>query len=296
MTTDRLGRVGVWFTKLGDASAAAEREAVAEIEALGYPALWFGETPQNKEAFTHAGLLLAASSTITIATGIANIHARDAQAARSAGDALGEAYDGRFVLGLGASHQPLVESRGGTYGKPLTAMREYLDALDAATYGPPAPAEPVPIVLAALRPRMLELARERTAGAHSYLVPVEHTVRAREVLGAGKLLAPELTVVLEADPEAARARARAFTQRYLALPNYVENLRWLGFGDEDFAGGGSDRLVDALIAWGDAEAIAARVGEHLAAGADHVCIQPLADDVGGGLAVLRELRPALASL
>jgi probable F420-dependent oxidoreductase len=172
-------------------------------------------------------------------------------------------------------------------------MRAYLDAMDAADYRGPKPPEPVPRVLAALRPRMLELARERAAGAHPYLVPVAHTARARALLGEGPLLAPEQTVVLETDPEKARTTARAFMRTYLRLPNYVENLRELGYGDDDFADGGSDRLVDAVVAWGDEEAIAARVRAHHDVGADHVAIQPLAPDVPAAVADLTTLAPVL---
>ncbi|MFF8314875.1 LLM class F420-dependent oxidoreductase [Streptomyces lydicus] len=289
----RIGRIGVWHGGLGRVPAAAARRAAAEIEQLGYGALWFGEGPGTKEAFSHAALLLAATERITVATGIANIWGRDAAAANGATHTLAEAYDGRFLLGLGASHAPIVNLRGHTYAKPLAAMRDYLDGMDAAPYeGPvtdPAPAR----VLAALGPKMLELARDRAAGAHPYLVPTDHTARAREILGDGPLLAPEQAVVLETDPAKARAAGRAHTRFYLELPNYVGNLRRFGFDDEDFTGGGSDRLVDALVAWGDVDAVRRRVQEHLDAGADHVALQPLAADGGLGLDQLRELAPAL---
>jgi probable F420-dependent oxidoreductase len=290
---DRLGPVGAWLTLLGLRSAGEERAAAAEIERLGYPALWFGETPVNKEAFVHAGILLAATQRIAIATGIASIYARDAAAANAAGNALAEAHDGRFVLGLGVSHAPAVAQRGHDYGKPVTEMRRYLDALGAAEYRAPAPAHPAPLVLAALRRRMLELARDRTHGAHPYLVTPAHTARAREILGPGPVLAPEQGLVLEADPGRARAVAREHLTAYLRLPNYTNSWREDGFGDDDFVDGGSDRLVDALIAWGDADAIAERVAAHHAAGADHVCIQPVVRDLDRALFELRELAPAL---
>jgi probable F420-dependent oxidoreductase len=290
---ERLGRVGVWSGMLGRAAATAERAAVAELEELGYGTLWFGEAPRSKEAFAHAAILLAASSRITVATGIANIWARDATAAANGANALGEAYDGRFVLGLGVSHAPSVDMRGHDYDRPLTAMRTYLDALDRSGYDGPPPPAPVPLVLAALRPRMLELARDRTAGAHPYFVPVEHTAKARATLGAGPVLAPEQAVLLETDPERARAVAREHTAGYLQLPNYVNNLRQLGFDDADLSGAGSDRLVDAIVAWGDADAIRARVRAHHEAGADHVAIQALAPTVEAAQAQLRELAPAL---
>jgi probable F420-dependent oxidoreductase len=290
---ERLGPVGAWLTLLGLRSAGEERAAAAEIERLGYPALWFGETPVNKEAFVHAGILLAATERIAIATGIASIYARDAAAANAAGNALAEAYDGRFVLGLGVSHAPAVAQRGHDYGKPVTEMRRYLDAIDAADYRAPAPARPTPVVIAALRRRMLELARDRVHGAHPYLVTPAHTARARAILGPGPVLAPEQGVVLETDPDRARATAREHLTAYLRLPNYTNSWREDGFGDDDFADGGSDRLVDALIAWGDAETIAARVRAHHEAGADHVCIQPVIRDLDRALAALRRLAPGL---
>jgi probable F420-dependent oxidoreductase len=292
----QLGRVGAWLTALGMQSAADERAAVGEIEQLGYPALWFGETAVNKEAFVHAAILLAASRQITIATGIASIYARDPSATNAAAQALAEAFDGRFVLGLGVSHAPSVELRGHDYGRPVTAMRDYLDAVELAAYRAPPPAEPVPLVLAALRRRMLELARDRAHGAHPYLVTPAHTARARSVLGPDPVLAPEQGIVLETDPAQARAIAREHLARYLSLPNYTRSWREDGFGDADLAEGGSDRLVDALIAWGDPEAIAARVRSHLDAGADHVAIQPVTSDLDRAREELRTLSPALLQL
>jgi probable F420-dependent oxidoreductase len=180
-------------------------------------------------------------------------------------------------------------------------MRGYLDAMSSSTHMSPAPAEPAPVVLAALRPQMLELARDAADGAHPYFVPVEHTRRAREILGPGKLLAPELAVVLEDDPVDARRLARQHTGSfYLSAPNYVENLKWLGYGDDDLAADGSDALVDAVVAWGDEAAIVDRISAHLDAGADHVCLQPvtgvrpLADGPDhAALDIIRRLAPAL---
>jgi probable F420-dependent oxidoreductase len=290
----RLGRLGVWLGRLGWQPAAVEREAAAEIEALGFGALWFSESHTNKEALSHAALLLAATDRLTIASGIANIYTRDPTAMTAGANALAEAYPGRFVLGIGVSHRSQVAHRGHDYGSPIATMRAYLAAMDAAGYEGPRPAEPVPCVLAALRPRMLGLAAERTDGAHQYLVPVEHTRRARELLGEGKLLAPEQFVLLEPDPTAARELGRAALSWYLEQPNYANNLRWLGFGDEDVGPPASDRLVDALVAWGDEDAVAARVREHLDAGADHVCVQPIGRDRDElGLEQLRRLAPAL---
>jgi probable F420-dependent oxidoreductase len=293
---DRIGRVGVWLGPIGLAPAKDERAAIARIEELGYGAAWFGEGPANREALSHGALLLAASQRLVVATGIANIWARDAAAAINGANTLNEAYDERFLLGLGVSHAPIVVSRGHEYDKPLTAMRAYLDAIDNHTYRAPGPEHPSPIVLAALRPKMLELARERTAGAHPYFVPPSHTAKARAILGPLPLLAPEQAVVLETDPARAREIGRRHMAAYLRLPNYVNNLRALGYGDADFADGGSDQLVDAIVAWGDEEAIAGRVHEHLEAGADHVAIQAYSDRADASLAQLERLAPALLGL
>ncbi|MCW2952682.1 MAG: class F420-dependent oxidoreductase [Conexibacter sp.] len=293
---DQFGRVGVWLGVLALEPASREREIAARIETLGYGALWFGEAPTNREALSHAAILLAATQTIPVATGIANIWARDASAAANGANTLGEAYDDRFLLGLGVSHAPAVELRGHEYGKPLAAMRGYLDAIDGQSYAAPAPVRPPARVLAALRPRMLELARDRSAGAHPYFVPPRHTARARELLGPGPFLAPEQAVVLETDPDRARSLGREHMELYLQLPNYVNNLRELGYGDDDFADGGSDRLVDAIVAWGDVDAIAARVAAHHAAGADHVAVQSFARDAETALRQLEQLAPMLLAL
>jgi probable F420-dependent oxidoreductase len=293
---ERIGRVGVWLGSIGLAPAGEERAAIGRIERLGYGVAWFGEGPSNREALSHAGLLLAATERLVIATGIANIWARDATAAINGANTLNEAYEERFLLGLGVSHAPIVNSRGHQYAKPLTAMRTYLEAIDSHTYGAPGPEQSSPVLLAALRPRMLELARERTAGAHPYFVPPAHTATARAILGPVPLLAPEQVVVLEADPTRAREIGRRHMALYLRLPNYVNNLRALGYEDADFADGGSERLVDAIVAWGDEQAIAARVREHLDAGADHVAIQAYAETADAALTQLERLAPALLQL
>jgi probable F420-dependent oxidoreductase len=290
---ERLGRVGVWWSALGRRTADEERAVARELEALGYPALWFGEGNAGKEAFAHAGILLAATERMMVLTGIASIYARDAVAMRNGSYALAEAYPGRFGLGIGVSHAPLVEARGREYLKPIAAMRGFLDELDAAVYDPPAPAEPPVLLLGALRPAMLVLARDRSDGAHPYLVSPEHTRRARALLGPAPILAPEQGFVLERDPVRARAVARQHLTYYLPLPNYRASWLAEGFDEADLAGEGSDRLVDAIVAWGDAEAIAARVRAHHDAGADHVCLQPVAPDIAEGLASLRELAPLL---
>jgi probable F420-dependent oxidoreductase len=293
---DRIGRVGVWLGSIGLEPAQDERAAIARIEQLGYGVAWFGEGPTNREALSHAALLLEASEQLVIATGIANIWARDAAAAINGANTLNEACHDRFLLGLGVSHAPIVSARGHEYAKPLTAMRGYLDAIDEHRYDAPAPKHPSPVLLAALRPKMLELARERTAGAHPYFVPPTHTAEARAILGPVPLLAPEQVVVLETDATRAREIGRRHMAAYLRLPNYVNNLRELGFDEADFADGGSQRLVDAIVAWGDEAAIAARVREHLDGGADHVAVQAYAENGKAALAQLERLAPALLEL
>jgi len=268
-----LGPVGAWSWALQRLPATAAGSAARRLATLGYPVVWIPETLGNKELFSHAAILLAATERLIVASGIANIHARDPIAMANGARALGEAYPGRFVLGLGVSHAPSVASRGGTYGRPLQAMRTYLDAMAAADYGAPEPDPAVPLVLAALGPRMLELAAERADGAHPYFVPVEHTVFARRQLGPEPCLIVEQTAVLGTDLEAGRRIGRAFAKGYLALPNYANNLRRLGWGDADLVGAGSDRLIDSIVAIGDVEAIAGRVRAHLDAGADQVCVQ-----------------------
>lgn len=289
----QLGRVGVWFGGLGWAPWPQAREAARRIEDLGYGALWLSETPAAREPLAFAASLLAATERLPLATGIASIWARDALAARNGAFTLAEAHPGRFALGLGVSHAPAVQQRGQVYDKPLTAMRNYLEAIDSSDYAGAPPSTPVPLVLAALRPKMLELSGTRTSGAHPYFVPVEHTKVARQTLGAGPLLAPEVSVVLETDASVARERARAFMKVYLELPNYTNNLRDLGWGDADLGDGGSDALVDAIVGWGDADAVAERVRAHLEAGADHVCVQVVGTDVAGAVAELEALAPAL---
>lgn len=280
-TRERLGRVGVWLAPptLRVAPADAERRAASRIEALGYGSLWSGEAIGGKEAFAHHGILLAATRSLMIGTGIANLWARHGAAMHAGAATLAEAYPGRFILGVGVSHPHLAERAGHDYGRPLQRMRDYLDQMDAATDGSPRPPEAFPRVLAALRPRMLELSRERADGAHPFLVPVEHTSRARQVLGPGKLLVPHQAVVLEADPARARAIARAnFGASQDPSSAYARNLKNLGYSDDDLSDGLSDRLLDALIAWGDEAAIERRVREHLDAGADHVLIHPLTSE------------------
>lgn len=269
-----LGRVGVWSMQLGRMPTSAVREAVAGIEALGFRAIWYPET-LAKEAMAQAALLLAAGRELVVASGIANIWARDPVAMANGARTLAEAYPGRFVLGIGVGHARTAARRGHHYEKPFSTMAAYLEAMAQAPYLGPEPAEAPAVLLAALGPRMLQLAAEQARGAHPYFVPVEHTSFAREILGTEALLAPEQGVVLAADPAEARAIAREHTRIYLALENYRSNLLRLGWSESDVAGDGSDALVDAVVAWGDVSAIQARVAAHFSAGADHVSVQVL---------------------
>jgi probable F420-dependent oxidoreductase len=293
-TSIQVGPIGIWTRQLEDQPAAKAQEAAREMEELGYGALWFGEAA-GREVLSNAGLLLAATKRMVIATGIANIYARDAVAMASGQKTLAEAYPNRFLLGLGVSHIPLVEQmRGHRYEKPVATMRAYLDAMDRAPYfSVPPPAKPAR-VLAALGPKMIELSGLRADGAHPYNVNPEHTARAREILGPKPYLCPEQAVVLETDAGKARAIARAFLGFYLTLPNYANNFVRLGFQESEFKDGGSDRLIDAIVAWGSLDAIRNRIREHHAAGADHVCIQVLTQDPKAlPLAEWRELAGAL---
>ena len=290
----RLGQIGAWTFDIERLTAAAARDYVRELEALGVKALWIPESLGSKEVFAHAGLLLAASERLVIATGIANIWARDATAMANGHRTLSESYASRFLLGVGVSHAPVVKMRGASYDKPVESMARYLEAMDKAPFTGVAPAEPPGRVLAALGPRMLRLAAERSIGAHPYFVPVEHTTLARKELGAGPLLAVEQAAVLSTDPTVARSTARKHMKRYLGLDNYANNLKRIGWGDADLSNEGSDKLVDAIVVWGDARAIRARAEAHLANGADHVCLQVLrADLTTHPLADWRELAPAL---
>jgi probable F420-dependent oxidoreductase len=272
------------------------REVVPRIEDLGFRTLWFPEA-FAKEAFAHASLLLAASERMVAASGIANIWARDATAMINGGRTLAEAFPGRFVLGIGVSHAPSATARGGNYDRPLTLMKDYLDAMDGARYYGPQPLEDPPVLLAALGPRMLELAAARTLGAHPYFVPVAHTAVARDVMGPDAFLAPEQAVVLTSDAAEARAIGRKHTAYYLVLDNYRNNLARLGWSEEDLADGGSDALVDAIVAWGDVATIQQRVAAHFDAGANHVGVQVLTGQPKDfPLAELAELAPALLEL
>jgi probable F420-dependent oxidoreductase len=286
MALDLTG-TGIWSGELRrHADRAEAADAAAELEQLGYRALWF-PAGEAAGAFTAASELLRATRTATLATGILSVWVADPELVAAERAQLSDAYDGRFLLGLGVSHAPLVGSD--RYKRPLEKMRTFLESLDAAA----PPVLPEERALAALGPKMLELARERSLGAHPYLVTPEHTRIAREAVGPEKLVATEQAVVLETDPDRARSLARGHLEIYLQLPNYTNNLRRLGFGDDDLGGGGSDRLVDALVAWGDEEAIRARVDEHRDAGADQVLVQAISGRDGLPRDEWRRLAPAL---
>lgn len=292
-----LGAVGVWSFALDALAASDEAAAARAIEAAGLPVLWIPEGSSSKEAFSHAAHLLATTDRLSIATGIANMWARDPVAMANGARTLGTAWPGRFILGVGAGHEYSAQLRGFTWDKPFSRMQWYLKAMADAPFEGPEPDPAVPVLLAALGPRMLALAGTVTAGAHTYFVPVEHTVLARKALGADPVLAVEQTVVPVADASKARELARSFAAGYLELPNYAKNLRRVGFSPEDVSGGGSDRLIDATIAWGNTGRIAERVRSHLDAGADHVCVQVILDTEGRQVGVesveelFRELAP-----
>ncbi len=276
-----IGRVGIWSPSYVW-NTDDVREAAAEIDALGYGALWLGAAAPDLRLPED---LLAATDRLVLATGIVNVWAADAAELAAGFHRLARAYPNRFLLGLGVSHAPIVQKLGKAYTRPLSYLAGYLDALDNAP-------EPVPVdqrVLAALGPKALTLAAQRSAGAHPYLVTPEYTRIARETIGPGPLLVPEQKVVLETSPSTARALARAGVRYYLGLPNYVRNLLALGFTEDDVAGDGSERLVDALVAWGTPDQIAKRITEHHDAGADHVAVQVISSTSGS---TARTGRPA----
>jgi probable F420-dependent oxidoreductase len=287
------GQVGLWSSDLNSLPAPQAREAAAEIEQLGYAALWFGEA-LGREAFTNASILLSATSRLVVATGIANIFVRDAWATNAAAKTLAGAYPNRFALGLGVSHRPLVEMRGHDYRSPLSTMRAYLEDMREAQFVAAQPEHDPPWLLAALGPKMLELSRDHADGAHPYLVTPQHTAEAREILGDGPLLAVEQAVAPTMDREEGLRLARSHLSRYLQLPNYRNSLLRQGFQEDDLSGDGSERLAEGLVAWGSESDIRERVSEHLSAGADQVCVQVVTDGPVDGLRERwRSLAPAL---
>lgn len=277
MKTSEIGKLGVWAW-LDAASYDQCVELAQTVEKSGYGALWIPEA-FGRDPFIMLSVLARQTSNLGLATGIANIYARDPIAMNAARNSLNELSGGRFILGLGVSHMELVTPmRNHAYGKPVSTMRNYLDAMTKAMYSAPPPAQQGPILLAALRDKMLGLASEKSDGAHPYFVTPEHTARARAVIGPGSFLAPEQKVLRLTDAGQARAVARKFMALYLAMQNYRNNLLTLGFTTDDFENGGSDRLVDAIVAWGDDTSIIKRIEAHWANGADHVCLQPLRAD------------------
>lgn len=270
---------GVWWS-----TNALDREGLVrhaeQVERLGYDTLWFGESA-SYEAIALAGFLLGRTSRVRVSTGIANIYARDALAAAAGHDSLNRLYGNRFMLGLGVSHAPLVEGRRKhAYLAPIPTMRAYLEAMAAAPIEPVLKIADRQVVLAALGPKMLGLARDLTRGAHPYNVTPEHTAEARQILGAKAYLAVEQKICFTTDARAARATATRHMKRYFALPNYCNNWRRLGFTDADFAGDGSNRLLDAMVVWGKEADIRKVIDAHYAAGADEVCIQPVSTEAG----------------
>jgi probable F420-dependent oxidoreductase len=283
--TMQLGKLGV-FLFLDSYTSAQTADMARQMEGWGYSALWYPEAV-GRNTMVQAAWLLSQTQKLVVASGIANIYARDAQATVSARKALDEMSGGRYLLGLGVSHAPLVKGlRGQNYGKPLARMREYLEAMKRAIYQSPNASQEGEMVLAALGPKMLELSRDQSDGAHPYNVTPEHTRRAREILGAGKKLYVEQKVCLESDPVKARQAAKLALDFYLGLPNYRNNWVTLGFSEQEIDSA-SDRFLDAMVAWGSVEQIRQRIQEHFEAGADHVCIQPVTDVMG----TLEALKP-----
>lgn len=271
-----IGRLGVWSIldgmKAGDSAAFARK-----VERLGYNAMWIPEAV-GREPFAHAGYLAGNTERVIIATGIANIWARDPMTMMAGARSLAEISGGRFVLGIGVSHEPLVRVRGREFVKPYSYMREYLPKMKSALYMAVKSKEEPPIVIGALHPKMLALAAEQTHGIHTYFVPPEQTAKARAIVGPKAWICVAQAVLLETDPAIARDAARDYMKTYIRLPNYANMLKALGFTEADFANGGSDLMVDAVVAWGGEDKLRERIAAHHRAGATHVCILPLRTD------------------
>ena len=273
-----IGKIGIWFFL--DAMTAPESlDFARKVESLGYGALWIPEAV-GREPFAHIGYLAAHTQKLVFATGIANIWARDPITMSSASKTVAELSGGRFMLGIGVSHKPLVSNlRGHSYDKPYSYMKDYLPKMKSALYRAPAPKEEVPVVIAALHPKMLALCAAEANGTHTYFVPPEHTAKARAAIGPKPLICAAQAVILESDPAKARAMARTYMKTYVPrLPNYTNNLKALGWKDSEFENGCSDALVDAIVAWGSEDKIRDRIDAHLKAGANHVCILPIRVD------------------
>jgi probable F420-dependent oxidoreductase len=273
-----IGKYGIWYGGIDALSSAESQRAAQVVEKLGFGALWVAEAV-GRDPFVSSAMLLNATSTLRLATGIANVYARDAMTMVAGQKTLAEAFPDRFLLGMGVSHGHLVAGiRKIDWSKPYSYMSDYLDKMDKSLFMARSAEHEPGRVLAALGPKMLQLSAEKANGSHPYFTTPEHTAEARRIMGADALLAPEQMVVLNTDPTAARVTARKGMKIYLGLPNYANNLKRFGFEDSDFADGGSDRLVDAITTWGTPAQIADRVQQHIDAGADHVCIQVLRDD------------------
>ena len=271
-----LSKLGV-FGFLDGLSGAQAGQFARKVERLGYGALWFAEG-MGRECFSLASYLLSQTERLVVATGIAVVFKREPVAAWGAAKTLGELFEDRFILGLGVSAPRANARRGIPYEKPYSFMREYLAKMKAMTYTAPAPQHEPPVVLAALQPKMLQLAATETHGTHTYFMPPEQTALARAAIGSDKWLCAEQAVLLETDPAKARAAARKYMEFYLQGPHYKATLRTVGFNDADFADGISDRLVDAVVAWGNEDKLRERIAAHYKAGATHVCILPLSPD------------------
>ena len=288
-----LGKVGIWYGGIDALPTPEAQRAAQVVEELGFGSLWVAEAV-GRDPFVSSALLLAATKTLSVATGINNIYARDPMTMVAGQKTLAEAFPDRFLLGLGVSHGHLVAGvRKHDYSKPYSYMVEYLDRMDKALFMAKGPEHDPGRVLAALGPKMLQLSASRANGSHPYFTTPEHTEMARKEMGADSMLAPEQMVVVETDPTEARRIARAGMKIYLGLPNYFNNLARIGFTEDDWTNGGSDRLVDAIVAWGTPEQIAARVKQHHDAGADHVCVQVLQDGMAMPEKQWRALAPAL---
>jgi probable F420-dependent oxidoreductase len=285
----KISGTGIWNIGLRYGDPVEATDAVAELEQLGFSAVWIPDA--GGDVFGIVERLLSATEKITVATGVLNLWMHAAEETASAHARLQSHHGDRFLVGIGASHAPTVNSQlgAGHYGKPLRAMESFLDGLDGAE----TPLSLENRVLAALGPRMLDIAGRRSGGAHPYNVTPEHTAFARQALGSSRLVLPEQAVVHSRDPAVARRLGRQHLTHYLQLPNYTNNLLRLGFTEADFADGGSDPLVDALVAWGDEGAIATRIQDHRDAGADHVCVQVLSDAGMLPRQAWRDLAPAL---
>ena len=295
MATD-VGNVGVFSGSLQRRPTGEALELVNEWEELGYGSVWVSESATAKNVLTFSAVLLGGTNQIVVASSIAVIWNRDPTAMMNAGRALADAYPERFVLGMGVSHQDSDAERGHRYDRPLQTMRGYLEEMHAAAYDGHRPEHPAVEVLAALGPKMTALAVELTDGVHPFLTITDHTAAIRAVAGPDSLVAVEQAVLLTEDKGAARTAARRNLERFIRWPNYRRHLGRLGFTADDLAGGGNDRVIDALYAWGDEAAIGRRVAEHLAAGADNVSVQAIPVGDHDEEQTLRRLAPAVVSL